>query len=392
MTASRARKGLNGSPIQAAAIELRVLVDYITRIFPMTAMNLSTARQGALKLWNSHPREMIALGGLALAAVIAAGGAAWSSPNSGAISVQRAEQTAPAPPPLLIRNIAPAQALAVNGEIPVASGPNPAAAPFSTANLDASTRGRALECLSSAVYYEAGNQSEDGERAVAQVVLNRVRHPAFPSSVCGVVYQGSTRVTGCQFTFTCDGSLERRPDPDGWARAKAIAEAALNGAVFGPVGLATHYHADYVVPYWASTMAKNAVIGAHLFYRWAGSWGQPAAYVQKYARQEPNSSALKTAALAAFASRPAPAQQQLADIPGAEIEKAEPGRVAVRFSLATRTAARKAAAEAPHEEYVEKVAASDNLRWSLSGGEPAANEKPLGRSPAPAPAPAPSSN
>ena len=352
----------------------------------MTALNISLARQGALKLWSSHPRELIALGGLTLAVAVAAGGAAWSSPNVDAINAARAEQTAPAPPPLLVRNIAPAEALSVNGQIPLSSGPNPAAAPFSVATLDASTRGRALDCLSSAVYYEAGNQSEDGERAVAQVILNRVRHPAFPSSVCGVVYQGSTRTTGCQFTFTCDGSLERRPDPEGWARARRVAEAALNGAVFGPVGLATHYHADYVVPYWASTMAKNAVIGAHLFYRWAGGWGKPAAYVQKYARQEPNSAVLKSAAMAAYASRPAmtSAAQQIAGVPGAEIEKAAPGRVAVRFNLATLAAAKKAAADAPHEEYVEKVAASENLRWALSGGAPVATEKPLGARAAPA--------
>ena len=345
-----------------------------------------------MTLWRSHPREIAALGGLALAAVIAVGGVAWSSPSLDEISAARAEQTAPAPPPLLIRNIAPDQALAVNGQIPLASGPNPAATPFSMANLDTATRARALECLASAVYYEAGNQDADGERAVAQVVLNRVRHPAFPSSVCGVVYQGSTRSTGCQFTFTCDGSLERRPSADGWARAKAVAEAALNGAVFAPVGLATHYHADYVVPYWASTMAKNAVIGAHLFYRWAGSWGKPAAFVQKYARQEPNSGLLRTAALAAFASRPAAAEdQQIADIPGAEVEKAAPGRVAVRFNLATLVAARKAADEAPHHEYVEQVAASDNLRWTLSGNTPSADQKPLGKS-TPAGPPAPSTN
>lgn len=393
MTPLRALRASNGSAairaVQRAVIESRVLFDYITPIFPMTAMNLSMARQGALKLWQSHPRELVALGGIALAIVLAAGGAAWSTPNLDAVSAARSDQTAPAPPPLLVRNIAPAEALAVNGQIPLATGPNPAAAPFSVANLSIETRARALDCLASAVYYEAGNQSEDGERAVAQVVLNRVRHPAFPSSVCGVVYQGSTRLTGCQFTFTCDGSLERRPDPDGWARAKRIAEAALNGAVFGPVGLATHYHADYVVPYWASTMAKNAVVGAHLFYRWAGGWGKPSAYVQKYARQEPNSALLKTAALAALASRPAVSTEQVADIPGAEVEKAAPGRVAVRFNLATLAAARKAADEAPHEDYVEKVAASDNLRWSLSGGAQQSDEKPLGRAAAPVTGPSP---
>jgi spore germination cell wall hydrolase CwlJ-like protein len=371
--------GSNGSTVQAAAIELAVLVDYVSATFQMTASTLSPARQRAVALWRRHPREVAVLGSLALAAALAAGGVAWSTPNLDRIGEARSERTAPQPPPLLIRDIAPDQALAVNSEIPLANGPNPVAAPFSLARADASTRARALDCLASAVYYEAGNQSEDGERAVAQVVLNRVRHPAFPSSICGVVFQGSTQATGCQFTFTCDGSLERRPDAEGWARAKAIAEAALNGAVFGPVGLATHYHADYVVPYWASTMAKNAVIGAHLFYRWAGSWGKPAAFIQKYARQEPNSAALKSAALAAFGSRPATIQtQQVADIPGAEVEKAPPGRVAVRFNLATLAAARKAADEAPHKAYVEQVAASENLRWTLTGSAPDAPQKPLG--------------
>lgn len=375
----RARTGWNGSAVHAAVIELGVLVEYISATFQMTASTLSPAHQRAMALWRKHPRELSALGALALLGAAAVGGAAWSTPNLDQISAARAERTAPAPPPLLIRNIAPEEALAVNSNIPLASGPNPVAVPFSLANMDASTRARALDCLASAVYYEAGNQDQDGERAVAQVVLNRVRHPAFPSTVCGVVYQGSTRVTGCQFTFTCDGSLERRPDSDGWARAKNIAEAALNGAVFGQVGLATHYHADYVVPYWASTMAKNAVVGAHLFYRWAGSWGKPAAFSQRYARQEPNSAALRSAALAAFASRPAAIQdQQLAAIPGAEIEKAPAGRIAVRFNLATLAAARKAADDAPHENYVEKVAASENLRWTLTGSTPDASQKPLG--------------
>jgi spore germination cell wall hydrolase CwlJ-like protein len=380
-TPLRAPRGSSGSTIQAAVIELGVLVDYISATFQMTASTLLPARKRAVALWRQHPREVTAMAAFAIVAAIAAGGAAWSTPNLDGIGAARTERTAPQPPPLLIRDIAPDQALAVNNEIPMAGGPNPVATPFSLRNADAATRARALDCLASAVYYEAGNQSEDGERAVAQVVLNRVRHPAFPSSVCGVVYQGSTQATGCQFTFTCDGSLERRPDAEGWARAKKIAEAALNGAVFGPVGLATHYHADYVVPYWASTMAKNAVIGAHLFYRWAGGWGKPAAFVQKYARQEPNSGALKSAALAAFASRPATTQtQQLADIPGAEVEKAPPGRVAVRFNLATLEAARKAADDAPHKPYVEEVAASENLRWTLTGSAPDAPQNPLGSS------------
>jgi spore germination cell wall hydrolase CwlJ-like protein len=347
----------------------------------MTALALSPTRQRVLKLWRAYPREVIALGGLALAGAIAVGGVAWSTPNIDGVRAARSEVTVPAPPPMLVRDLAPGDALKVNEEIPITSGANPAARPFSGANLTASTRAQALECLTSAVYYESGDQSDDGERAVAQVVLNRVRHPAFPSTVCGVVYQGSTRATGCQFTFTCDGSLERRPDAEGWARAKRIAEAALNGAVYAPVGWATHYHADYVVPYWASTMAKNAVIGAHLFYRWPGGWGQPSAFTQHYARVEPNATALKAAALAAVEARPAAqanVEQAVTDIPGAQVEKAPPGRVAIRFNLANIVAARKAVEAAPHLAYVDQMKASENLRWGLSGTPPTADQKPLG--------------
>lgn len=346
----------------------------------MIEATLLPARLWPARLWRQHPRELVGLGAIALTAAIATAGSALSSPTLGHISATTPDATAPAPPPLLVRDLAPGDALVQNDRIPVTSGPNPAAAPFSNANLDSATRTRALDCLASAVYYEAGSQSDDGERAVAQVILNRVRHPAFPSTVCGVVYQGSTRTTGCQFTFTCDGSLERRPSANGWARARRIAGDALNGSVFAPAGLATHYHADYVVPYWASTMAKNAVIGAHLFYRWAGSWGQPTAYTQKYARKEPDSAALKSAALAAFAARAETPEttEVAAAVPGAEVEKAPPGRIAVRFNLATIDAARKAVEAAPHEDYVEEVAASDNLRWTLSGSSPISAQKPLG--------------
>jgi len=290
---------------------------------------------------------------------------------------------------MLVRPIAPDEAVKVNAEIPVASGPNPVALPF-VFKGDAPARAQALNCLASAVYYEAGNQDENGERAVAQVVLNRVRHPAFPGSVCGVVYEGSTRPTGCQFTFTCDGSLNRQPDAAGWRRAMSIAQQALTGAVYAPIGWATHYHADYVVPYWAATMAKNAVVGAHLFYRWAGGWGQPAVFSKTYAGHEPNAAALRTAALSVPHITPVYGQSQVAqairEIPGAEPLKLAPSlrgdkRVAVRFNLE----ARKASDEVVHEDYSKKFEASDNLKWSLSGDTVAENQQPLGKSAAAAP-------
>ena len=118
---------------------------------------------------------------------------------------------------------------------------------------------------------------------MAQVVLNRMRHPGFPSTVCGVVYQGSQLPTGCQFTFSCDGSLARAPIPSLWAQARKIAAEALAGRVFAPVGHSTHYHANYVLPYWADSLAKQVQIGRHIFYRLQGSLGTSAAFSQRYA-------------------------------------------------------------------------------------------------------------
>jgi spore germination cell wall hydrolase CwlJ-like protein len=342
---------------------------------PLRALQTTAAqlKLRARRLWRAYPRETVGFGLLTAMAAIALGGAAHSMPERPGA---KADQP-PAPPPLLIQQIAPDQALRVNQSIPLAGGPNPAAAPF-VFKGDTAARKRALECLASAIYYEAGDQDDDGERAVAQVVLNRVRHPAFPATVCDVVYQGSTRPTGCQFTFTCDGSLYRQPDVAGWRRAWTIAQQALNGAVYAPVGYATHYHANYVVPVWAPTLSKNAVVGAHIFYRWAGGWGRPAAFTKNYSGHEPNATALRNAALAAEAANaalPANAEEIAADLPGIEIKAAAPGRVAVRFKL---EAAREATNQAPHEDYVKKFEASDNLRWTLSNATAAEDEKPLG--------------
>lgn len=144
----------------------------------------------------------------------------------------------------------------------------------------------ALRCLTQAIYYEAGFEPIDGQEAVAQVVLNRVRHPAYPNSVCGVVYQGAQRLTGCQFSFTCDGSLARAPAEDAWLRARRVAESALAGQVDAAVGTATHYHADYVFPYWAVTLVKMKQIGAHIFYRMTGPSGRTGDFTARYAGNE----------------------------------------------------------------------------------------------------------
>lgn len=161
-----------------------------------------------------------------------------------------------------------------------------AAAPFSIRGIAAADRGRAVECLAAAIYYEAASEPVDGQRAVAQVVLNRVRHPAFPATVCGVVYQGSERAV-CQFSFACDGAMTRPPARAGWTRATRIAAAALGGAVYAPVGLATHYHTYAVTPAWNRSLVMTDAVGAHFFHRWRGYWGTPAAFAQRYRGKEP---------------------------------------------------------------------------------------------------------
>jgi spore germination cell wall hydrolase CwlJ-like protein len=360
------------------------MADALTFSKPLDGLRRTAVhwRDRSRALVRAYPREAIGAGVLGFVGFVALGSLAVPHPGIGG-----AQAAPPAPPPLILQNVAPSQALKVNAEIPLASGPNPAAAPF-VFKGSATAKAQALNCLASAVYYEAGNQDSDGERAVAQVVLNRVRHPAFPNSVCAVVYQGSTRPTGCQFTFTCDGSLAREPDAEGWRRAWKVAEDALSGKVYAPVGWATHYHADYVLPTWAASMAKNAVLGAHLFYRWAGSWGRPTAFTDAYAGREPNAAALRTAALSVPHVTPVYGPQgevaeAIKDIPGAQEIHLAPSmrgdkRVAVRFNLAAREASKDVAPV----DYEKKFEVSDNLKYALSSETVAADAQPLGK-PAP---------
>jgi len=275
---------------------------------------------------------------------------------------------------------AAAKAVAINQEIPVSAPAGPAASPFALGSASANTRDTAITCLAQAVYYEAGQESDEGQRGVAQVVLNRVRHPAFPATVCGVVYQGSTRPTGCQFTFTCDGSLLRRPDAAGWDRARRVAAGALRGEVANSVGYATHYHANYVLPTWTNTLAKTDVIGAHLFYRWNGGWGQPSAFTQRYTGHEASAEGLRSAALSAHAAyvvagmptaghTSAPLAALRAD--GLPVAQQANGRVTLHFTPQARAAVEAAIAK-PRESDTKA------LRELLDAGAPASDQKPLG--------------
>lgn len=164
----------------------------------------------------------------------------------------------------------------------------PAAAPYVFRGRTSTDSLRAMMCLTAAIYYEAANEPDDGQRAVAQVVINRVRHPAFPNSVCDVVYQGTERNdTLCQFTFGCDGALARRPAAAQWARARRVAAAALSGSVFVPVGLATNYHTLAVSPAWGPRLVPTGIFGAHIFYRLPGGVGAPRAFASAYSGREP---------------------------------------------------------------------------------------------------------
>ena len=187
--------------------------------------------------------------------------------------------------PVEMKPVTPDEARAYNASIPFVRGPTPPARPFRFKGNDLD-RERALDCLATAELYEAGDDS-DGERAVAQVVLNRVRHPAFQRTVCGVVFEGSERSTGCQFTFTCDGALAHVWSDAAWKRARTVAEQALSGRVDRRIGTATHYHTDWVVPYWSASLDKIAKVGSHLFFRWTGWWGTPPAFRMGYSGCEP---------------------------------------------------------------------------------------------------------
>jgi len=157
-----------------------------------------------------------------------------------------------------------AQARASNARVPIVAAARVRAAPYRFRGGPAE-RAQAVDCLATAALYEVGDDPR-GQRAVIQVILNRARAPGFPRTLCGVVYQGFDRTTGCQFSFTCDGSIKRRTKHFGWSAARRVAGDALAGHVFADVGRATHYHADWMVPYWRDTMAKVAKIDTHLFY------------------------------------------------------------------------------------------------------------------------------
>ena len=133
--------------------------------------------------------------------------------------------------------------------------------------LHAEQVSKEANCLAEAIYYEARGESYDGQMAVAEVVVNRARSSVYPSTYCGVVYQGSERTTGCQFTFTCDGSLDRAPRGVAWQQARTIAFEVMMGFARPITHRATHYHTTEVDPIWSGNLVETTRIGSHIFYR-----------------------------------------------------------------------------------------------------------------------------
>ena len=157
-----------------------------------------------------------------------------------------------------------------------------------------------LMCMAQAVYYESAREPLEGQLAVAEVIANRMADHRYPDTACGVVFQGATRTTGCQFTFTCDGAMRVKPKGENWERAKRIAAHVLMNLNEERTGGATHYHATYVDPIWNSGLIQTNQVGLHIFYRFPR--GAEWASVERNFEARKQSAAMQLAALDAGAA------------------------------------------------------------------------------------------
>ena len=237
----------------------------------------------------------LAAGALVLAGVVAVSLGAFSSPPLNTVPVRAAATPTSQPAatdlaaldaPQVFEQVTPQQAAILNAQVPVSTLPNPPAAPFSMTGASAADRANALNCLTLAIYYEASGQGPDGEAAVAQVVLNRVRNVHFPKSVCGVVFEGSNLPTGCQFTLPatgrccgrhrwCCGAMPSTSPSARWTVTFRSRSALPRTTI--PSGWST---------YWQSSVLKVGQIGAHVFYRMGGGLGMPVSFATKYGGAE----------------------------------------------------------------------------------------------------------
>jgi len=262
------------------------------------------------------------------------------------------------------------QAGAESGKILQASLAGPAARPFQYAAARTATD---LDCLTDAVYYEARGEGPAGEAAVAQVVLNRVRHPSFPKTICGVVFQG------CQFSFACNGAMSGHREPAAWRESRRIAQRALAGAVVANIGNATHFHTLGVNPGWGSNLMRVAQVGYHVFYRLGGRAGRPGAFT---AQPQPSESGD-----AAPAMENAPVLASLAPTPASALTQAvftsNPAAPQVQLVDPASTPLTKSTETAPAPKVVTPAAATQTAQPAVAKIEASAT--------APRSAPAPAS-
>lgn len=128
-----------------------------------------------------------------------------------------------------------------------------------------------ITCLTEAVYFEARGEPSVGQKAVAQVILNRVDSAFYPDTICDVVYQNDHMKNACQFSFACDDIPEAVREKAAFEKARAIATDTFEcdqscREKEHPVGRSTHYHADFVHPNWANKLERTGKVGRHVFY------------------------------------------------------------------------------------------------------------------------------
>ncbi|MGH6801223.1 MAG: cell wall hydrolase, partial [Methylocella sp.] len=163
---------------------------------------------------------------------------------------------------------APVEVVALSGVPGTGENLATVARPNYAALIDQDKSTRENRCLAEAIYFEARSETEEGQAAVAQVVLNRVSSGLYPATICGVVYQNRWHYNACQFSFTCAGKFLRIDEPDAWRQAVRIAGEVKNGKTYvSDIGGSTHFHANYVRPRWARRLEKMDVIGHHIFYK-----------------------------------------------------------------------------------------------------------------------------
>jgi len=146
--------------------------------------------------------------------------------------------------------------------------PDPGRALLTASATQPKPRGQAnWQCLAEAIYFEARSEPRDGQRAVAEVILNRVESSRFPNSVCRVISQGAHKRHRCQFSYNCDGVPEYIKEPRAYNVAVKLAKEMLAAETRPLTKGATHYHATYVRPAWSRQLTRTARYGSHYFYK-----------------------------------------------------------------------------------------------------------------------------